>query len=231
VEEAGGITRAQPPGIIAEYALAAMPARFAVERQQWAAAAELSARAGAPPAAQAITWWARALGAARLGNATAAQQDIAQLELLKARLDASSDSSAKYWAGQVEIQRRAAAAWLAHAQGKNEEALRLMRSAADMEDATEKSPVTPGPVIPARELLGDLLLETRQPALALVEFETSLKSAPNRLHATDGAAQAAESAHQNDVAKRYYTKVVEICSHCRPDHPCLRRAQQFLAMK
>jgi hypothetical protein len=231
VQEAGAITRAQPPGIKAEHALAAIPARFAIERQQWAAAADLTPRPNAPPAALAITWWARAVGAARLGKVAAAQQDIAQLQLLKSKLDSSPDPSAKYWAGQVEIQRRAADAWLAHAQGNNEKALRLARSAAQMEDATEKSPVTPGPVLPARELLGDLLLETKQPALALIEFETSLKSAPNRLHALDGAAQAAESAKRAAVARSYYTKVVQTCSHCRPDDPRLRRAKEFLAMK
>ncbi len=105
-----------------------------------------------------------------------------------------------------------------------------MRSAVEMEDATEKNSVTPGPVLPARELLADLLLETKQPALALVEFQTSLKSAPNRFHGMYGAGQAAESANQAEIAKSYYSKVVEICSQCRPDDPSLLRAQQFLAM-
>lgn len=106
-----------------------------------------------------------------------------------------------------------------------------MRSAAEMEDATEKSPVTPGPVIPARELLADLLMDTKQPALALTEFQTSLRSAPNRFHAIYGAAQAAESANQTKLAKGYYAKFVEICSYCRRDDPSLQRAQQFLAMQ
>ena len=231
VDEAGAVTKVKPAGLIAEYALAAIPARFTIERQNWAAAAALKPRSSAGPAAEAITWWARALGAARLGDVAAAQQDLAQIQTLKSKLDASPDPNANYWAGQVEIQRRAAAAWLAHAQGQNDEALRLMRSAAEMEDATEKSPVTPGPVLPARELLADLLMETKQPALALTEFQTSLKSAPNRFHAIYGAAQVAESANQPELAKGYYAKVVEICSQCRPDDPSLRRAQQFLAMK
>ena len=231
VEEAGAITDVKPPGLIAEYALAAIPARFTIERQNWAGAAVLIPRPTAGPAAEAITWWARALAAAHRGDVAAAQQDIAQIQLMKSKLDAKSDPGAKYWAGQVEIQRREAAAWLAHAQGQDDEALRLMRSAAEMEDATEKSPVTPGPVLPARELLADLLMETKQPALALTEFQTSLKSAPNRFHALYGAAQAAESANQAELAKGYYAKVVEICSQCRPDDPSLRRAQQFLAMK
>jgi len=230
-EEAGAIKQVKPAGFIGEYALAAIPARFTVERQQWAGAASLTPRPTAGPAAEAITWWARALSAARLGDVAAAQQDIAQIQLMKNELDASPDASAKYWAGQVEIQRRAAAAWLAHARGQDDEALQLMRSAAEMEDATEKSPVTPGPVLPARELLADLLMDTKQPALALTEFQTSLRSAPNRFHAIYGAAQAAESANQTKLAKGYYAKFVEICSYCRRDDPSLRRAQQFLAMQ
>jgi len=230
VDEAGAVTKVEPAGFIGEYALAAIPARFTIERQDWAGAAALKPRSSAGPAAEAITWWARVLGAVRLGNVAAAQQDLAEIQLMKNKLDTSPDPTAKYWAGQVEIQCRAAAAWLAHAQGQNDEAVRLMRSAADMEDATEKSPVTPGPVLPARELLADLLMETKQPALALTEFQTSLKSSPNRFHAIYGAAQAAESANQAELAKGYYAKVVEICSLCCPDDASLRRAQQFLAM-
>src|ERR1035438_10083281 len=154
VDEAGAVTKVEPAGLIAEYALAAIPARFTIERQDWAGAAALKARSSAGPAAEAITWWARALGAARLGDVATAQQDLAQIQTLKSKLDASPDPNAKYWAGQVEIQHRAAAAWLAHAQRQNDEALRLMRSAVEMEDATEKSPVTPGPVLPAREQIG-----------------------------------------------------------------------------
>ena len=231
VDDAGAITTVEPAGLIAEYALAAIPARFSIERQQWADAASLRPPSGAGPAAEAITWWARALGAAHLGDLAAAHQDVAQIQRMKDQLDASPDPNAKYWAGQVEIQRRAASAWLAHAQGKDHEALALMRLALEMEDATEKSPVTPGPVLPAGELLADLLMETRQPALALTQFEASLKSAPNRLHGVYGAAQAAKSSNQSELAKGYYAKVVEICSHCRADDPRLQRAQQFLAIK
>jgi len=227
VEEAGSATTANPTSFVSEYALAAIPARFAIERQDWAAAAALKPRS-ASAAAEAITWWARALGAARTRNVEAAKEDLAQIQVMKDKLDASAVPTAKYWAGQVEIQRRAAAAWLAHARQQDDEAAQLMRSAADMEESIEKSPVTPGPVVPARELLADLLMEMKQPALALAEFEASLKSSPNRLHAVYGAAQAAEAAKQADVAKRYYAKVVEICSGCSADEPRLRRAQQFL---
>src|ERR1019366_3924967 len=136
-EEAGAIADVKPPGLIAEYALAAIPARFTTERQHWAGAAVLSPRPNTVPAAEAITWWARALGAARLGDVAAAQQDIAQIQVMKSRLDASPDPNAKYWAGQVEIQRREAAALLAHAQGQDDEALRLMRSAAESANQPE----------------------------------------------------------------------------------------------
>jgi tetratricopeptide (TPR) repeat protein len=231
MEEANAITEVKPAGVVAEYALAAIPARFMIERQQWANAAVLSLRPDTSPAAQAVTWWARALCAARRGEVAIAQQDIAQIQVMKSRLDASSEPNAKYWAGQTEIQLLEAAGMLAHAQGQDDEALRSMRSAVQMEDATEKNPVTPGPVLPARELLADLLMETKQPALALIEFQTSLKSTPNRFHAIYGAAQAAESANQLEAAKNYYTKVVETCSKCRPDNASLRRAQQFLAKK
>ncbi len=231
VDEAATIKAGNPGGLTSDYALAAIPARFAIERQQWKDATALEPRPNGLPAAQAITWWARAVGSARLGDVAAAQKDVEQLQLLKSKLDASSDPGAKYWAGQVEIQRLSATAWLAHAEGHDDEALRLMRSSADMEDATEKHPVTPGPVQPAREQLADLLMETKQPGLALAEYQTALKSAPNRFHAVYSAAQAAESAQQPSVAKGYYAKVVEICSQCRPDDPSLQRAQQFLAAK
>jgi len=231
VEEAATITKVRAGGLVSDYALAAIPARFAVERQEWSEAAALTPRTTALPAAEAISWWARALGAARLGRANEAQQAIEKLEALKAKLDASSAADAKYWAGQVEIQRLSASAWLAHAQGKDEEALRLMRSAADLESSTEKHAVTPGPVLPARELLGDLLLDTKQPALALGEYEKSLTSSPNRFHAVYGAAQAAEASDQPEIAKKYYAKLVEICGHCGADNPGLKRARKFLAMK
>ena len=228
VEEAGSVTAAKPASFVSEYALAAIPARFAIERQDWAGAAALKPRSESA-AAEAITWWARALGAVRMRNVEAAKQDLAQIQIMKDKLDASTAPTAKYWAGQVEIQRRAAAAWLAHALQQDDEAVQLMRSAADMEESIEKSPVTPGPVVPARELLADLLMETKQPALALTEFERSLKVSPNRLQAVYGAAQAAEAAKQPDVAKRYYAKVVESCAKCSSDEPRLQQAQQFLA--
>jgi len=231
LENAASVTKLQQPGLTGEYALAAIPARYYIERQQWKDAAALQPRATAPPPAVAIVVWARAVGAARSGDTVIAQQNIDQLQQIKAKIESSTDASLKYWAGQVEIQRRSAAAWLAFARHQNEDAMSLMRSAVELEESTEKHPVTPGPVLPAREQMGDLLMETKQPALALAEYETSLKSAPNRFHAIYGAAQAAEMSNQPEKAKAYYAKVVQLCSGCAKDNPSVKRAQQFLAMK
>ena len=134
-----------------------------------------------------------------------------------------------YWADEVEIQRRAAAAWLARAEGKNEEALTLMRSAADLEDATEKHPVTPGPIVPACELLGDLLLELREPSQALREFEISLRASPNRFNGLSGAARAAQLAGDPGKARAYYAQLVSLCDHADGARAELAEARMFLA--
>ena len=135
------------------------------------------------------------------------------------------------WGIQVAIQRRAVAAWLAHVEGKDDEALALMRSSAELESSTEKHPVTPGPIIPSRELVGDLILELHQPGQALQEFETSLLASPNRFHGLYGAAKAAELSGDKEKATSYYTKLVEICSHADSDRPELREARASLTKK
>ncbi len=229
-EEASILTDPQGPEPKAWYALAAIPARFAVERRYWAGAAVLTPRTGTWPAAEAITWWARALGAGHLGDVDAVRVDLDKIEAMKKTLLAAKDATSHYWAGQVEVQRREVAAWLAHLEGKDGPALDLMRSAAELEDLSEKSPMTPGPVVPARELLADFLLELNQPAAALTEYETSLKSAPNRFHALYGAARAAEQAGRAAKARGYYNKLVEVCG-TPSDVPELRRARQYLAEK
>ena len=136
-----------------------------------------------------------------------------------------------YWAGQVEIQHRAAAAWLARAEGKPEEAARLMREAAALEDATEKHPVTPGPIFPARELLGELLLDLEQPAPALQEFEAAIPREPNRFNGLYGAARAAELAGEAEKARTYYGKLVALSAGSDTDRPALQQAKAFLAKK
>ncbi len=205
IPTAGAGNAAPPPA--GYYALAAIPARYALEREAWVEAAALTPRQTPFAWADAVTHFARALGAARSGNAAAAGQDIDRLAALRDALQKANDA---YWTEQVEIQRRAATAWGTLVEGRQAEALTLMREAADREDATEKSAVTPGPIKPARELLGDMLLQLNRPAEALVEFETTLKKEPNRFRATYGAARAAEAAGQRQKASAYYASLLQI---------------------
>jgi len=131
----------------------------------------------------------------------------------------------------VDIRRESAAAWIALAEGKREEALQQMRSAADHEDRTDKHNVTPGVILPARELLGEMLLELKQPAQAVVEFEATLRTAPNRFNSLSGAARAAKLSGDNQKAKTYYAKLLAICDHADGDRPQLQDARSLLAQK
>jgi len=176
------------------YASTAIPIRYAVERNQWVEAANIGSPVGAPPHVVAIAVWARGLGLARSGRVAEARTEIDELGKIEDRLH---NSGSDYWATQAKILRREVMAWSAHANGKRDEAVALMRAAADEEDGTEKLPVTPGPIIPGREQLGYLLLEQNQPGLASKEFKAALLSAPGRRGALTGAAQAAELSRQN----------------------------------
>ena len=210
-DEVKALKKVNSESFPAAFALAAIPARFALERARWSEAAKLALHpneidypwAGFPHA-EAVLTFARAIGAARSGEVAAARSDLARLKTLKENLVQAKNS---YWSEQVEIQIQAASALAAYAEGKKEEALALMRAAADMEDATEKHPVVPGPLIPARELLGDMLLELQLPAQALKEFEASAQREPNRLRGYYGAARAAEMANDRHKATAYYTKL------------------------
>ena len=173
------------------YAASAMPIRYAIERQNWNDAARLEPIAGTPAHVHALTIWARAVGSARGGNAAAARQELPGLEADQSKLQSIGED---YWALQVKVLMTEAAAWIAFAEGKGDEAIRLMRQAADEEDSVEKRPVTPGPVVPAREQLGDLLLQLKRPQEAVAEFETALRSAPLRRGAVQGKARALEAA-------------------------------------
>ncbi len=167
-----------------------MPVRYAVERQQWAEAATIEPPPSpAPPHVIAIAVWARGLGLAHTGHAADARAQAAILQQLEDQLHKLGRD---YWAGQVDIQRLEVLAWAAQADGKSDSALALLRQAADTEDAIEKLPVTPGPIIPAREQLGDLLLQMNQPQRALQEFQVALANAPGRRGATTGAARATQ---------------------------------------
>ncbi len=177
----------------AGYASTAMPVRYAVERGQWADAAGVVPPTGAPPHVVAIAVWARGVGLARTGRAAAARAETDRLHQIEEQLRASGND---YWATQVGILRREVMAWSAQADRKPDEAAALMRTAADEEDAIEKLPVTPGPIVPAREQLGDLLLEQNHPGLAFKEFQTALVNAPGRRGALRGAARVAELSSQ-----------------------------------
>jgi hypothetical protein len=171
------------------YAAAAMPVRYAVERGQWLDAAGIVPATGGPAHVVAIAVWARGLGFARSGHAAETPKEIDRLRQIEEQLRSNGE---EYWATQTDILVHEVMAWSAQAEGKPEEAVTLMRRAADDEDATEKLPVTPGPIVPAREQLGYLLLEQKHSGLASKEFKTALANAPGRRGALQGAAQAAE---------------------------------------
>src|SRR5450631_990504 len=199
-----GFTETFLPG---PYALAVLPARYAIERGDWKAAAGLQVRPSPLANVQAITYFARALGAARSINPEAAKIDIAKLAELR---DTLRDAKDGYWSEQVDIQWQVATAWVLYAEGKRDEALNAMSAAADVEDKTEKHPVTPGVPKPARELYGVMLLDSGNAEEALTAFEATLKKEPNRLGAYVGAATSAEKAGDKAKAKDYYEKIVAI---------------------
>jgi tetratricopeptide (TPR) repeat protein len=237
LDELNKIQRAEPETFKVAYAATAIPARYALERRRWDEAAKLTLPPGTLGAfpwqrfrwAEAQIHFARAIGAARTGDTASARQDVEKLAAIREEL---VEINGGYdWAKQVEIERQVASAWLAHAEGKREESLRLMRAAAELDDATEKHPVTPGTLLPAREQLGELLLELEQPAAALQEFETSLRSAPNRFNGLYGAARAAKLAADWKRAKTYYTKLVALCGQADSMRPEIEEAKAFLAGK
>ena len=215
------------------YAMGTSPARYAVERHQWAEAAALPVPPNTFPReryawTEANLHFARALGASRMGDPEAARKDLQQLASIREILTQENN---KYWADQADIQREIAAAWITFAEGKHEQALQQMRSAADHEDRTDKHNVTPGVILPARELLGEMLLELKQPAQAMVEFEAALRTAPNRFNALSGAARAAKLSGDSEKAKAYYAKLLAICEHADGDRPELQDARSLLAQK
>jgi hypothetical protein len=222
---AGGVASAAPPSAGA-FALAAMPARFALERGMWRQAAALQVRPSTVPYADALTEFARALGAARTGDAATARTAIDGLVALR---DREAQLHETYWTEQIEIQRRSAAAWLAFAEGKQTEAIAEARAVADAEDRTEKAAVTPGPLAPARELLADMLLQTNQAAAALKEFEAVLAKEPNRFRTVAGAMDAAAKSGDTAKAGHYAAMLVRICAKADgPARPELTKARALV---
>ena len=214
-------------GVAGLYANAAIPARYAMERGAWEEAAALTPRASSSPQADAITHFARAIGAARAARPDAAAADLAQLETLRAKLEGMKDP---YWTEQVRIQKEVASAWVAYA--KHQDARDQLRKAADAEDATDKAAVSPGPLAPAREQLGEMLLELKEAAAALAEFEAVMKKEPRRFRATYGAARAASLAGDKVKARKYFTELLAIAKTAEaPARPEITEARTFLGTK
>jgi len=217
--------------IAASYAFTAIPARFVLERQQWAEAAALESKLpdNYPiekfPAMEAITYFARAMGAARSGNVNMANQALEKLTALNKK---AGETSA-YWAKQVEILRLSSLAWIMYQEGGKEEALNVMQNAAELESSTEKHPVTPGEILPARELLADMLLDMGRYREAQTEYETALNRSPNRFNSLYGAGLAAELGGNKSEAVLYYKKIVEITESIKTDREQLKRAKMFLS--
>ena len=213
------------------YTLAAVPARIALERQQWATAARLEPRKPADypwdmvPAIEAITYFARALGSARSGDPAAARAALTKMESLRDEAGKSSP----YWSRQVEIQRLSALAWLTYEQGDKGAALKTLQDAADLESTTEKHPVTPGEVLPARELLGDMLVELGRFDDARAAYKIVLERRPGRFNSLYGAALAAEKAGDKKEAAVYYRRLAEQCPAGDASSERLRHAKAYIA--
>ncbi len=211
------------PGVSGVFALAAIPARYALERGAWSDAARLEPRETKFLHADAMTWFARALGAARAGDAATARAAVDALQRIADRLSTAGE---RYWNEQVSIQVLDASAWLALAEGREAEAVQTMRSAADREDRTEKNAITPGPLAPARELLGEMLLQLKRPKEALIEFEKTMAKEPNRFRALSGAANAALASGDRTKARQYAKQLIAICAKAdSPGRPELARAR------
>jgi tetratricopeptide (TPR) repeat protein len=222
-------------GFAEPFALAAIPSRLALERGRWADAAKLeltplvtAADWGRFPHAESVLVFSRGLGAARSGDAAGARRQIERLRALHATL---TERKLGYWAEQTEVQAKIVTAWALKAEGKDAEALAAMRAATDHEDSTEKHAVVPGPILPARELLADMLMETGKPAEALPQYEASLGKEPNRFRGLAGAGLASERSGDMARARAHYEKLVAMCAASESARPELARARQLLAAK
>jgi len=230
-DEVASIRKVNVENFVAAYAFASIPSRITLEHNNWekAAALELSPPDLAWqkfPQAEAILVFARGLGAARSGKLESARRDARRLEALK---EAMTAAKLGYWAGQADFQIRTVNGWIAFGEKRHDEALRLMRSAAEVEEASDKHPVTPGNVVPSRELLAEMLMALGQPAQALDEYERSLKRDPNRFRAIYGAGRAAEAAGKVDAARNYYRQLRELTAKRDSERPEIAYASAFLA--
>jgi tetratricopeptide (TPR) repeat protein len=228
IDEISQSAESAPYLLAGHFALASSPARYVVERGDWTAAARLQLRPRAPNQVQAITHFARALGAARSGQPDAAAAEIARLAVLRDRLRQAGE---EYWSQQVDIQRQIASAWQLHATGDASGALAAMRTAVELEDQTEKSPITPGPLAPAREFYGAMLLDRGMAQEALDAFEESKVKEPNRFHGYAGAARAAETLGDRARARHNYEQLLILAADGDGNRPELALAQTFMARR
>jgi hypothetical protein len=211
------------------FALAAIPARYALERQDWKQAEQLVLRETPFPYSDAMTWFARGLGAGRQGHVAAANEAAAALQQIQMRLLKANEA---YWARQVEIEQLAATAWAGFAAGNRQTALRQMRSAAELEDGTEKSAVTPGPLAPARELLAEMLLQANEPKQALEQFAATLQKEPRRFRSLYGAAHAAQLSGSHDLSQKYFSELQQVCARAdKPPRAELEEAERAVSKK
>jgi tetratricopeptide (TPR) repeat protein len=207
MEEMGSLKPVTGLTLTGDYAIAAIPARFAIELESWDQASSLQVRSEGVPWAQAITWAAIGIGSARSGNLVRASEAEKMLASLR---DATAKLNNTYWSNQVEVQRREVAAWILEKNGQATDAIAAMRSAAELEESMDKHAVTPGAVTPAREMLARLLSLENHPQESLVEYEAVLKLAPNRFNALYGAGCAAEASGDASAANRYFKRLTEI---------------------
>ena len=217
-------TQPDPDSYAGAYSRAAAPARYVFERGDWKSAAQLEVKPSKFPQVMAITHFARALGAARSGDIAAAKGEVAKLEEMHNKL---REAKIDYWVTQVDIEAQVANAWILYADGKYDDALKAMGAAADAEDKTEKAPVTPGPLAPARELYGFMLLDRGMAKEALAAFQATQTKEPNRFNGYAGAAKAAQALGDNATAKANYEKLVALASDS--DRPVLAAARTFVA--
>lgn len=221
--------RGDKPATLGNFtALAAMPARYALERGDWAGAAALPVRSMRVPQADSLTHFARALGMARSGDLASAKAEIEQIKALRAALEKADQS---YWAGRSEEQILATLAWVTLREGGRDQAMKFMRAAADGEDGSIKHPSMENRLYPMRELFGDLLLDMGEPAAALKEYETALKDNPNRYRGFWGAARAADAAGDRQKAITYFAKLMELSKNADTERPEINHAKAFLARK
>jgi tetratricopeptide (TPR) repeat protein len=227
LDESAAIKKTIGPRIVA-MALAAVPARYVLERQDWRSAAQLQPVGTGLPAGEAITHFARALGAARSGDLAAAQADVDKLKEQRVALQEAKQS---YWAEQVEIQVLAAQAWVAQGRNDRAEALKFMKAAADLEDASEKHVAMENRLYPMRELLADMLMAQGEAAAALKEYERSVQNAPMRLRGFYATAKAAEAVGDGKKANEYFAKLARLTKGADSDRPELREARERATKK